>query len=358
VIPGLPYEKLNEIADAHHAKLIVVSSLGARKQHRWLVGSVAERVAQTSSIPVLIVRDSACIEAWSRGERALRTMVGVEIGSTSKAALHWATELQGAGQCDLVLTHVAWPHGEQRRLGIPGPMPLDSLRPELHELLMRDLRQWAGEITGPSEAQFLVRPGWGRVDNHLTLLAGEAKADILVVGTHQRAGSARFWQGSVSRGVLHHASCNVVCVPLGKTAADKDIIPSFRRVLIPTDFSPIANRAIPVGYGLVEPDGVVHLLYVTTGKPGEDDPDTAERLRTLIPKGAAAKGIATEIEVIKDDKACTGIRHAAGRLGVDLICMATHGRSGVSRLMLGSQAQEVMQHARQPVLLVPPEREI
>jgi nucleotide-binding universal stress UspA family protein len=355
VEPGFAHEKLIEIASAHHARLIVVSSLGDKKQHRWLLGSVAERVAQTSPIPVLIVRKSASIEAWARGERVLRMMVGVEIGSTSKAALHWAAELRAIGRCDLLVTHVTWPFGEHFRLGIPSPIPLDCLRPELHELLMRDLRAWAGELPGDGQTSFSVNPGWGRIDTHLALLASDAKADLLVVGTHQRAGSARLWQGSVSRGVLHHASCNVACVPRGQSAAEEDVIPTFRRVLIPTDFSPLANRAIPVGYGMVTPGGIVHLLHVVTRKPGEDD--IAERLRALVPKGAAAKGVVTEVEVIQEENAWIGIWHAAGRLGVDAICMATHGRSGMPRVVLGSQAQEVMQRARQPVILVPPERE-
>ena len=356
-VPGFAYEKLIEIAVARQARLIVVSSLGEQKQHRWLLGSVAERVAQTSPIPVLIVRDSPSMEAWTRGDRVLRTMVGVEIGSTSKAALRWAAELRAIGRCDLLVTHVAWPFGEQLRLGIPSPVPLDWIRPELHELLMRDLRAWAGDIPGDGETTFTVSPGWGRVDTHLALLAAEAKADLLVVGTHQRSGSARLWQGSVSRGVLHHASCNVVCVPRVQSAEDEEVIATFRRVLIPTDFSRLANRAIPVGYGMVAPGGIVHLLHVVTRKPGEDEIDVTERLRALIPKGAAAKGVVTEVEVIQEENAWIGIWHSAGRLGVDAVCMATHGRSGMPRVVLGSQAQEVMHRARQPVVLVPPERE-
>ena len=46
----------------------------------------------------------------------------------------------------------------------------------------------------------VVRPGWGRVDSHLTQLATESKMDLLVVGTNQRSGIARLWQGSVSVG--------------------------------------------------------------------------------------------------------------------------------------------------------------
>jgi nucleotide-binding universal stress UspA family protein len=357
VEPGIAHEKLIEIAGAHHARLIVVSSLGNKKQYRWLLGSVAERVAQISPIPVLIVRESLSIQAWARGERVLRTMVGVEIGATSKAALRWAAELRRIGRCDLLVTHIAWPAGEHLRLGIPSPVPLDLLRPELRDLLMRDLRAWAGDVPGDGETTFTLCPGWGRVDTHLASLAAEAKADLVVVGTHQRAGSARLWQGSVSRGVLHHASCNVACVPRGGKEKYEDAIPTFRRVLIPTDFSPLANRAISVGYGIVAPGGIVHLLHVVTRQPGEDNLDVTDRLRELVPKGAAAKGILTEVEVIQDESGWAGIWHAAGRLGVDAICMATHGRSGIPRVVLGSQAQEVLRHARQPVILVPREAE-
>jgi nucleotide-binding universal stress UspA family protein len=356
VASGLPYEKLNEIAVANHANLIVVSSLGPQKQQRWLLGSVAERVAQTSSVPILVVRDNTSIEAWASGNKVLRTMVGVEFGPTSKAALRWAAGLRSVGRCDLFITHVAWPFGEHARFGIPGPVPLDKLRPELHDLVMRDLRELAGEIPGEGETKFSVNPCWGRVDAHLVQLATETQADLLVVGTHQRAGIARFWQGSVSRGVLHEAPCNVACVPPGERV-DADIIPTFRRVLIPTDFSPLANRAIPTGYGLVAPGGVVHLLHVITRLPGEDDTNVAERLRALIPKGAAAKGIATELEVLQETNASAGICHRAAQLGVDVICMATHGRSGISKVILGSQTQEVVRHATQLVLLVPPEHE-
>jgi nucleotide-binding universal stress UspA family protein len=146
-------------------------------------------------------------------------------------------------------------------------------------------------------------------------------------------------------------------VPRDPSTPADDALSTFRRILIPTDFSEIANRAVRVGYGLVEAGGIVYLLHVVTGKPGENDASVIERLRGLIPRGAAAKGVSTEVEVMEDREAWSGIWHVSGRLGVDAICMATHGRSGVYRVMLGSQAQEVLQHVRQPVVLVPPERE-
>jgi nucleotide-binding universal stress UspA family protein len=355
VLRGIAHETLVELAKTTQARLLVVSSLGAKKQHRWLLGSTAERVAQASPVPVLVVRDAASLVAWAQRERPLRAMVGVELAATSRPALRWAAGLRELGPCDLLVTQVAWPAGEHQRLGVRGPMPLDHLQPELLGPLSRDLRAWAGELAGEGQTTFTVSPGWGRVDTHLTLLAAESQVDLLVVGTHQRAGAARLWQGSVSRGVLHQSSCNVACVPRSDADERSGVIPTFRHVLVPTDFSVGADRAIPVGYGLVSAGGTVHLLHVIGRKPGEAEGEPKEQLRTRIPPGAIARGISTELEVVREDDAGMGIWHAANRLGVDAICMATRGRSGLSRVVLGSQAQKVLERARQPVVLVPPE---
>jgi nucleotide-binding universal stress UspA family protein len=149
---------------------------------------------------------------------------------------------------------------------------------------------------------------------------------------------------------------SVACVPRDNAVGDAAEIPTFQRVLVPTDFSPLANRAIPVAYGLVPHGGIVHLLHVVTRPADAVAPDPHVSLRALIPPAAQGKDITTCIEVVAEQDAAAGIVHAARRLGVDAICMATHGHTGLLQLVLGSQAQAVMQRARQPVLLVPPER--
>lgn len=352
--PGNVAQTLVSIASAEGARLVVVSSLG-QQRFRWLLGSVAERVAQTSPVPVLVVRDAARLRAWALDEMPLRVLVGVDLGVASRAALQWTAWLRSIGRCDVTVTQVAWPFGEHVRLGLPSPPSLDRLPPDLQAILARDLCAWVGELPGEGELTCAVSPGWGPADLHLAAVATRTDPDLVVIGIHRRAAIARLWHSSVSRGILHHATTNVACVPRSESAAHEDI-PTFRRVLVPTDFSPVSNRAIPVAYGLVAPGGVVHLLHVITGRLGEDDADPGERLRSLIPQGAAARGVHTEIEIMTDEDAATGIWHAAGRLGVDAICMATHGRTGAARLVLGSQANEVVQRSRHPVLLVPAER--
>jgi nucleotide-binding universal stress UspA family protein len=353
VLEGPADERLVEFARSAQSRLIVVSSLGARKQERWRLGSVAERVLQCSDIPVLVVREAESIEQWTAGKRPLRILLGVDLGQNARAALRWVEALRQIRPCEVRVVQVAWPMGEHSRFGLKGPIELEGLRPELHALLDRDLRAWVGTVSGEGPVSFSVSACWGRFDEQLAQLARDDNADLLVVGTHQRAWLPRVWQGSISRGVVHRSSCNVACVPhSASTANEKPEIARFRSVLIPTDFSPLSNRALAAGYGLLPEGGQAHLLHVLTCERGEAPPDLDARLRALVPAGSEGRGIETRIHVVEEAEAWAGIWHAAARLGVDVICMSTHGRSGPSRFLVGSQAEQVVRRARQPVLLV------
>jgi len=73
--------------------------------------------------------------------------------------------------------------------------------------------------------------------------------------------------------------------------------------------------------------------------------DTVERL--------FGPGVAARVEVLPDDSVADGILAAADRIRADMIVMGTHGRSGLSRLVLGSVAEAVLRRATVPVLVVP-----
>jgi hypothetical protein len=70
------------------------------------------------------------------------------------------------------------------------------------------------------------------------------------------------------------------------------------------------------------------------------------QLLALIPADAEARGIATRISIIEGGSAADAILQAALRLDVDVVAMASHGRSGLGRLALGSTSEEVARRAR------------
>jgi len=153
-----------------------------------------------------------------------------------------------------------------------------------------------------------------------------------------------------------------------------DRIPELRRVLVPTDLSAWSNVAIAYAYSILHSGGTVCIVHVEqafefpnpiharhAGAAQRLEEERARqlnacrgRLRTLVPPQAKRRGILTEFEVLHEARPAAAICRAAERFGADLICMASHGRTGLSKAILGSVAQAVMSRSRVPVLVVRP----
>jgi len=359
LLEGSPSVALTGFAAKSKANLIVVSSLGRIAPSRWLVGSVAERVAQSSPVPTLIVRSSGAFKSWTQGKRALKILVGYDFSATADAALCWVSELRKIGRCKVTVASVFWPPQDKNRFGLAEHSWDDSL--EIERFLERDLRRQCENILDDCDIRIRVAGSWGRPDPQLIEFAKEAEADLMIVGTHQRHGVERFWLGSVSRRILHDAPMNVACVPpLASFESAVGNIPVFQRVLVPTDFSALGNRAIPFAYSTLYRGGAVclfHVLEQTRSKARKGDrtlKKLEQQLRALIPSEAKARWISTKVEVASSGKPSTAICQAAERFGADLICIGSHGRSGLSRAVLGSVAQDVMARSHLPVLVIRP----
>ena len=78
----------------------------------------------------------------------------------------------------------------------------------------------------------------------------------------------------------------------------------------------------------------------------------AQQVLDKIATSAAAKGVIVKTSVIKSDDISDGLVKAANKMKADLIVMASHGRKGVKRLLLGSETQNVLTHSEVPVLVL------
>ncbi len=149
-----------------------------------------------------------------------------------------------------------------------------------------------------------------------------------------------------------------------------------RSVLCPTDLSPAGDAAAEVAFALTGAGGTVHLLHVDVpplvASPLDLPPmplrpaapeaaakalaEARAHLLRLVPGGAQGRGVGHEVHVSSATDAVDAILRAAETLKVDAIVLGSHGRTGLARLLLGSVAAAVSQHARVRVLLVRGER--
>ena len=134
----------------------------------------------------------------------------------------------------------------------------------------------------------------------------------------------------------------------------------FRKILVPLDGSALAEAILPRVTELAKDLGAELLLLrvaIAHVFPGVDP--TQEEVRVVreaeeyveaLADKLAGKGARTRTAVRYGKAAAEIIAHIAAN-EVDLVAMSTHGRSGLSRLVMGSVAEEVVRNAGVPVLL-------
>lgn len=142
----------------------------------------------------------------------------------------------------------------------------------------------------------------------------------------------------------------------------------YKHLLIATDGSELASKAVEQGIALAKAlNAKITAVFVTeswaTKVPGEmaigfpidayekSCADNASQVLTKVVAAATAAGVACVQKHVRDQFPADGIIEQSKASGCDLIVMASHGRRGLSRLLLGSQANQVVTHSAIPVLI-------
>lgn len=345
------HDALLHFGRRHGAQLVVVASQGYGASPLVRLGGTSERLAHAADLPVLVVRDSAPFAAWARKQRPMRVLLGSDGSPRSRPAAELVKQLIAAGDCELIVGRVYDAGDAVRHYGVAHPGDWLRPDPQLEALITRDL---AREFDAPPDANVRYRSvlGIGRRGDHLLDLAEREAADLIVVGTHPKSWLDRL--SSVSSVVLHFGHASVACVPAPHEISPATArVPSVHRVLAATDLSELGNAAIPHALALLgKGPGELFLLHVTPGETSEHDTLLASELRALLPRSVFDSPIAVRTEIIHGDDPVDAIVTAARRLGADVICLGSHGRSGVRRAVLGSVAEGVLRAAQQPVFIV------
>jgi nucleotide-binding universal stress UspA family protein len=80
--------------------------------------------------------------------------------------------------------------------------------------------------------------------------------------------------------------------------------------------------------------------------------DKGQAVVDAVKKAAAVKGVVAEAVTVTSDAVSDALIAAATKHQCDLIVMASHGRRGIKRLLLGSETQHVLTHTATPVLVI------
>lgn len=210
--------------------------------------------------------------------------------------------------------------------------------------------------------------------------ADDIHADLFVLSGHIRTGLSRWLFGSVADDLIHQTTRPLLLVP-AKEEAEGNAEPVLQHILVALDGSPLAERILEVVLPLtgcmraaltllrvVEPAvvPVTDPAFSTSGVETaviESQQEAArqylEGLADRLRADAAAPTVRTQVALdAQAAEAILGFLEVAPQSpagAVDLVALATHARSGLSRLLLGSVAERVARRAPVPLLLQHPE---
>lgn len=211
----------------------------------------------------------------------------------------------------------------------------------------------------------------GHVQESIVQHAKEWSTDLIVVGFHGRKGIDLMLLGSVSRAVLEHAPCPVLTV---RFQADEQETSDFLRVLIAVDGSSFSKAAVEWVASQRWKDETRFKLVMAVPLINETYTSEASHSQKLLSEWEAGKiaamelveDLATKLEERIGDRTGAEVQEGdprqivlekASQFHADLIILGSHGRTGLTRFLLGSVSQAVASRATCSVLIIKPGRE-
>lgn len=206
---GKPYEKITASATATGADLIVVGPHSDRPRPHKFLGTTAERVVRTSSVPVLVATNPPA-------GSPRRILVPVDDSSITPVLLTWTRDLATTFDADVTLLHV-WSnavYSHVASMSYAVAKREDDARRDIEKELHAAAAAWLGTLarTGIERERVTAKVTHGKAGDATLDLAAEMSADLIVLG---RRGSGLVMPallGSTVGTVLHGATCPVLVV--------------------------------------------------------------------------------------------------------------------------------------------------
>jgi nucleotide-binding universal stress UspA family protein len=216
-------------------------------------------------------------------------------------------------------------------------------------------------LTGRTATDIEIRIGSGAADSAILRIAEDVKATLIVTASRGLSGIIRLLLGSVAERIVRYAHCQVLIArPYKKT----------NRILVATDLSNPSLPAVSMAVEIAQKNSaelvVLHSLDIMPspamgltvpfgGVPIVLPPELIQQMRAGAQAALAEiverSGIKADARVVEGDAASMILR-TAEKIEADLVVVATHGRTGLARIALGSVAEKVARGARSSVLVV------
>jgi len=279
---------------------------------------------------------------------ARHILVPLDGSAFSEEALPMAESLARAAQATLHVVRIHAP-ATQAPVSLEG-MPVidpeqDAARWESERAYVRRIGDRLSTRALPCVRTAVLE---GPVAEALATYALLNDVDLIVMSTHGRNGLARAWMGSVADALMRDSSAPLLLVRPPAGGSDPTVVRETPRILIALDGTRLAEEVIEPALELGRALDAEYLL-VRVAVKAEAQAEAADYL-TGIAWWLRDRGLRVETRLLRSERPAEAILEQAAEDRASFVAMATHGRSGLPRLVMGSVAAAVLSGVQVPLL--------
>ena len=308
-----------------------------------------------------------------------KVLVPLDNTEISEGIIPLVTQLaQGLGMEVVLATAINLDHTQgglfgRIRGGVGGSPPptAEVSQNQSEEIAESDARSRLDELAdGMSQSGISVESmvGFGEASETIIRMATDSECDLIAMSTRGRGALSSGLLGSVTYRTMHESPMPVLAVTPERAGRHRTTEGNISTVVVPLDGSELAETALPYAVALCRGmDMEIVLLHVVPANEsiysdgnvgGEDASGGKKELGALarmylsgITRRLEEEGLDAQVNV-EEGRPSTVITAVARGTEPSMIVMASHGRSGVSRLLMGSVAEAVVRESGEPVLIV------
>jgi nucleotide-binding universal stress UspA family protein len=294
-------------------------------------------------------------------------LVPLDGSPLAEQALPWALSIarRAGATLDLVRGHALYASNEPVAAWGPYDPHYEDECQQLEQLYLDSTARWLSSVSPVPTCTTLLRDVPGLEGERILERIRTARPDLVVMTTHGRGRVGRFFLGSMADELVRQSGVPVLVLHPQSTVPGLLPEPVVESILVPLDGSALAEQVLKPAVNLARLlDARCSLLRVVEPPPpspggaklapaGAQPPEAQAYLERLAGP-LRERGLQVQTRVVVSRHPDEAILEEARTCGNGLIALATHGRGGISRLLLGSVADTLIRGATCPVLVYRP----
>lgn len=275
-----------------------------------------------------------------------KILIPIDFSETSLLAIEHAAFTAQLFKAELILLHIVEKHWEQFAIVAP------ELRVEAPSNFMKTLEKKLEDLAGTIRAKYGVKSTCitsdGNIFNEIISVGKEHNADMVVMGTHGTSGVVEFFIGSNTYKVVTQSLCPVLSVQAHATKL------GYKEILIPIDNSMHSRQK--VNYAIMFAKHFASRIHILGLDDSTDETEKRKFALKLeqIEEFAAKEGIVSTCKTMDAPNHAKASYDYAKTVGADLIVIMSDQDENLTGRLLGTYAQQIINHSKIPVLTIRP----